>query len=271
MPIVAMTREMGSLGTFIGMEAARQLGYEFIRQEIIQEAAREYHAAEQKLIEAIEQKPGFLEIMSETFRRHQTFVAAEVYDFALRDRVLIVGRWSTVLLRGVGHAIRVRVSAPLETRVRRVMERLSIGKDQALSLIRQSDEGIRARFRHVFDQEWDNPLLYDLSINTERISLEAGVAQLKALAHSPEFQPTRQSLQHLADLALAAKVKATLKAEQATTRLNVEVTASGGEILLQGTVDTKEEQGAAERLAKGVPGVHRVENQLVAMKARRLR
>ncbi len=39
MPIIAMTRQMGSLGTFIGMEAARQLGYKFIRQEIIQEEA----------------------------------------------------------------------------------------------------------------------------------------------------------------------------------------------------------------------------------------
>jgi hypothetical protein len=39
MPILAVTREMGSLGTYIGQEVARRLGYEFIRHEIIAEAA----------------------------------------------------------------------------------------------------------------------------------------------------------------------------------------------------------------------------------------
>ena len=59
MPIIAITKEMWSLGSSIGREVATQLGYEFIRQDIIREAAREYHALEAKLVEAVEEKPGF--------------------------------------------------------------------------------------------------------------------------------------------------------------------------------------------------------------------
>ena len=136
MPIIAMTKETGSLGTFIGEEVAKELGYEFIRQDIIREAAREYHTLEEKLVETVEDKPGFFEILSDTARRHHTFVAAEVYEFALRERVVIMGRWSTMLLRDVGHAIRIRVTAPLDFRVRRLMERLSIGEAEARTQIR---------------------------------------------------------------------------------------------------------------------------------------
>jgi hypothetical protein len=111
-PIIAVTKEMYSLGTSIGREVARQLGYELIRQDIIREAVREYHALEAKLVETVEEKPGFFEMLSETARRHHIFVAAEVFEFALRERVVIIGRWSALLLRGVGHAIRIRISAP---------------------------------------------------------------------------------------------------------------------------------------------------------------
>lgn len=269
MPIIAITKEMYSLGSSMGREVARQLGYEFIRQDIIREAVREYHALEAKLVETVEEKPGFFEILGETARRHHTFVAAEVYEFALRERVVIIGRWSTLLLKGVGHALRIRVCAPLDIRVRRMMERLNVGEPEARDRIRRYDEGVRARIQQFFDVEWGDPLLYDLTINTGNVPVEAAAALIKNLAVAPEFQPTEASRRRLHDLALAAKVRATLKAEQATTRLNVEVTASDGEILLQGTVDTKEERGAAERIAKGVSGVRRVENQLVAMKERR--
>ena len=35
MPIVAMTREMGSLGSLIGLEVARRLGAEFVRDDLL--------------------------------------------------------------------------------------------------------------------------------------------------------------------------------------------------------------------------------------------
>jgi len=269
MPIIAITKEMWSLGTSLGREVATQLGYEFIRQDIIREAAREYHALEEKLVEAIEEKPGFLEILSETARRHHIFVAAEVYQFALRERVVIIGRWSTLLLKEVGHAIRIRVCAPLDIRVRRMMERFGMSQAEALKRIRHYDEGVASRIRQFFEVDWADSHLYDLTINTGNVSVPAAAALVKELAVAPEFQPTESSIQQLQNLALAAKVRATLKSHHETARLDVDVAAMDGQILLQGTVDTKEEQGAAERIAKGVSGVRRVENQLIAMKERR--
>lgn len=269
MPIVAMTKEMGSLGTFIGEEVARQLGYEFIRQDIIREAAREYHALEKKLVEAVEEKPGFLEILSETARRHHIFVAAEVYEFALRERVVIMGRWSTQLLREVGHAIRIRVCAPVDIRVRRVMERLSVGEADARKRIRHYDEGVASRIRQFFEVEWADPLLYDLTINTDKVSLATGVAQVRTLVETPEFQPTETSFRQLQNLALAAKVRATLKSHRETARLEVDVGASDGEITLRGIVPEGLDREATERIARPVPGVRGLKNELIAFEEHR--
>ena len=50
MPVVAMTREMGSLGSAIAREAARRLGYEFLRDDILRDAARQYQVRESRLV-----------------------------------------------------------------------------------------------------------------------------------------------------------------------------------------------------------------------------
>lgn len=58
MVIVAMTREMGGLGTSIGMDVAGRLGYAFVREDITREAAREYAVEEEHLIAAVRAADG---------------------------------------------------------------------------------------------------------------------------------------------------------------------------------------------------------------------
>lgn len=269
MPVIAMTKEMGSLGTFIGKELAQELGFEFIRQDIIREAAREYHALEEKIVETVEEKPGFFEVFTETARRHHIFVAAEVYEFALRERVIIMGRWSTLLLKEVNHAIRIRVCAPVDTRVRRVMERLGIEEAEAYKRIRHYDKGVASRVRQFFDAEWADPLLYDLTINTGNVSLATGVAQVRKLIEAPEFQPTDSSLKRLHDLALAAKVRATLKSHRRTAPLDVDVVAGEGKVILRGVVPETVDREEVERIARTVPGVHSLKSELIVLEEHR--
>ena len=266
MPILAMSREMGSLGTYIGQEVARRLGYAFVRHEIIAEAAQVYEAAEENLIATVEARPGVWDSLSEMARRHFAFIAAEVFDFALKDNVVIVGRWSTLLLRGVHHALRVRVCAPMELRVRRTEERLGIGPDEARVHVERSDRGVRARIRQFFDVEWSEPLNYDLNLSTERFTVEGGADLLCYVLARPEWQATEASRAALQDAALAARVRAALKADPETTRLNVKIICRGGRLELAGTVESPENRDAAARVAATVPGVLAVDSRLTVMK-----
>jgi hypothetical protein len=166
-----------------------------------------------------------------------------------------MGRWSTIFLHGVRHAIRVRVCAPPLVRARRVMERLGLDQDEALRRIAAYDEGVRARMRQIFDLDWTDPLLYDLVINTEAVTLETGVRQVLTLVEAPEFQPTPESRAELRNRAIAARVRATLKATTATARLELDVRAAEGQVGLEGVVGSDEEREAALRVARNVRGV----------------
>ncbi len=265
MSILAMTREMGSLGTFIGQEVARRLGYTFVRQEIIAEAAALYEAAEESLIATVEAKPGVWDMLNEAARRHFAFIAAEVFEFALKDNVVIVGRWSTLLLRGVDHALRVRVTAPLDLRVRRIIERLGVSPEEARAQIQRSDRGIRARIQQFFEVDWGDTLLYDLTLSTERFSVERGADLLCHLLARPEWQPTETSRAALRDAALSARVRAALKASPETARMNVEIRARAGRVELTGTVNSAAARDAATRVASSQAEVLSVENRLGVM------
>ena len=189
-----------------------------------------------------------------------------MFEHALKDNVVIMGRWSTLLLREVGHALRVRVHAPLEVRVRRIQERLGVGPDEARLRIDHSDRGVRARIRQFFDMEWGDPALYDLVLSTERISVEAGADLLCHVLARPEWRPTEASCAALQGAALAARVRAALKADPETTRLNVKIACRGDRLELSGTVESDAGRAAAARVAAAQPGVLTVENHLTVMK-----
>lgn len=192
---------MGSLGTSVGREAARRLGYSFIRHQIIAEAAQLYDAAEENLMAAVEAKPAVWDGLNEAARRHFSFVAAEVFETSLKDDVVIMGRWSTLLLRGVAHALRVRVCAPAALRIRRVAESLGLDPEEARIRVQRSDQGIRARIRQFSDVEWNDPALYDLVLCTGRFGEEAAADLLCRMLARPEWQPTDASRAALEDRA----------------------------------------------------------------------
>jgi cytidylate kinase len=263
MPVLAITREIGSLGTYIAHEVAKRAGYDFVRQEIIAEAARLYEADPDTLLATVETRPRMFEARNAAARRHFAFVAAEVLDVALKDNVVILGRWSTLLLRDIGHALRVRVCAPLDLRARRLATRLKVGVDEAAERIRRSDEGIRVRIRQFFDVEWDDPRHYDLTINTASIGVEEGADLLVSALRQPNRQPTDVSRATLWDTVLAARVRAALKANRETDQTDITIRCRGGRLELTGTVKDAAAREAVGRLAVIRAGIGAVDNQLI--------
>lgn len=258
MSIVAFTRELGSLGTYIAERLAERRGYRFVRREILEEAAKVAELSEEHLVESIEGRPGLWERLSLPARRSYLHVAASVLEFAAADNVVILGRWSTMLLRGVRHAVRVRVCAPPEVRTARLMKRLNIPHAEAQALGQRYDEGVRARLRQFFDVEWEDSDLYDLVINTERMSVEGGCDVIERLLDSPEFAANDASRQDVRDRALAARVAEAMKMDERTAHIDLRLTAHRGAVTLRGLVFTPEDRDAAADVARRTPGVTQV-------------
>jgi cytidylate kinase len=262
MAVVAMTREMGSLGSSVALEVARRLDYGFVRDDILRSAAREYRVHESHLAGAVEEAPGLLERLRPPRFRYRAYLEAAVLDAALRDRVVLVGRWSTLFLRDVSHAVRVRICAPLDVRIRRVAERYRIDPDTAARRVSAADEGVRSRIRQMFDVDWGDPLLYDLVINTGAVGVATAVGQVVGLVAAPEFQPTAASRQLLADRALAARVRAVLKATPATAHVELDLRAAGGHVALAGVVGSEAARDAALAVVREVAGVTEVSSEV---------
>ncbi|HBH37043.1 MAG TPA: transporter, partial [Curvibacter sp.] len=142
-------------------------------------------------------------------------------------------------------------------------------RDFAESEIRRSDHAHATRMHQLFGVTWGDPVLYDIVLNTDRLSVHSCVEQIRQLTQRPEFQASEASRQLLANMALSAHVRSALKANESTQEVNITVEAQQGRIVLKGIVVNEQEHQQAEQVAAGVKGVSGVENRLRLMKATR--
>src|SRR5436190_1182241 len=111
MAIVVISHQMGAGGPEIGTALAQRLGYRYVNQELLLDAARRYGLAEGKLSHLEESKPTLFERFDTETRHHITVLQTTQFEFAEMDNAVLMrggGQW---LLRGVPHALRVRLVA----------------------------------------------------------------------------------------------------------------------------------------------------------------
>jgi cytidylate kinase len=264
MPLIAMTQEMGSLGKEVAGGVARTLGLEVVHHELISHLADKMRVRKSHVIRFLDDKATVMERLSPERTSLSIFTADEIYRIAQRPGGTVIHGWgATHLLRPVGHALCVRVSAPFELRVRRIMERLDT--DDEVSVRREiefSDEAHGAIMRRHFDINWRDVELYDLALNTERIPVAECVEEIVKLARKPAFQETPFSLATLENLSLATRVRAALRNDPRTRRVNVCAEAKAGDVTLSGIVFDDMNLETLTGVAATVPGVREISNQV---------
>jgi cytidylate kinase len=263
MTVIAMTQEMGTLGKDVATGVAESLGLSLVRHEIGDQVADRLRVNRSLIRRAREGQAGWLERRSYDAESFALYGAEQVYEYARKDNVLIRGWGATSLLQGIPGIPCIRVCAPMENRVRWLMERLGTDDEElARGEIERSDAAHGARIRHNFGVDWHDPLQYHLVLNTGRISVEGCVAQVVHLARLPEFARTQASVDALTNRVLEARVRTAFRATPEGADINVAVTANAGAIELRGMVAHEEERHLAEDLARNVDGVTSVDNQL---------
>jgi cytidylate kinase len=266
MPVIAMTQEMASLGKDVALGVSERLGLQLVRHEVGDMVAGRMQVKKSLIRRIREGKASKIEKWAADEKTISIFTAEEVFDLAVKGNVLIRGWGGTLLLRSVPHIARVRVCAPLEVRVKRLMERLETD-DEALARHEiEVDDAARAqRMGQHFDVKWGEATLYDLTLNTERVSIEGCVEQVLALAKRPEFQETPASRRKLADLAIEAKARAALKADDRTAGIDISLDVEGGAVGLGGIVVDDREKSLVAEVVRAVPGVASVRDDLRTM------
>ncbi|MDM0050178.1 cytidylate kinase family protein [Variovorax sp. J22R115] len=270
MPVIAMTQEMGSLAKDVSVELAQSLGLRIVRHEIAEHVANRMHVPQSLIGRLREGKAGLVERLTTDQRSVALYTAEELYDLADRGDVVLRGWGATCLLRPVPHIVSVRITRSMRKRVEWLMRDLETDDAEfAEAEIRRSDQAHASRMHEQFGVTWGDPLLYDLVLNTDRISVQSCVEQISLLVRRPEFAETAESRALLSGMALAARVKVALKDHPATRAISITVEATSGRITMRGIVLDDEERTQAESVAADVAGVTDVDNQLKLMSSTR--
>jgi cytidylate kinase len=270
MPVIALTQEMGSLAKDVALRLAEAAGLAVMRNEVVENVAGRMQVPASLIRRLREGKAGLVERFATDRAQVALYTAEEVFAQAVRGNVVLRGWGATCLLRPVQHVVRVRVTRPFEQRLAWLMEHLGTDDREAADAeLRRSDAAHASRMNAQFGVTWGDPLLYDLVLNTDRISVESCVEQVLQLAGRPEFQETAESRAVLEGLALSARVRAALKSTESTSDVDVQIDSRDGRVTLNGIVVSEREKEEAERVASTVAGLGKVDNQLHLMAVKR--
>lgn len=265
MSIVAISASIGSLGDRIGHELGRVLAYEFADREIIAKAAERFGEGVMELAHVTEEKPTLWERLATTKHHYLASVEAIIFEMAARDNVILSGRGATILLSKIPYVLRVRITAPEPVRVERVAHQEGITRDAATDLVRQTDRERAARIRFLYHMDWEDPLLYDLVLNTERLTAQKAAKLIQEALGDERFQPSPDARRELADLSLVAQAKAALLANPITQPLQLSLSCKNGQLHIGGVVRREEQRQVAQEVVGKIPGVTGVLNEILVV------
>jgi cytidylate kinase len=238
-----------------------------VDQDLVSNAAQRYGLLEEKLSHLDESKPSLFERFDAETRRYITVIQTALYEFAEQDNVVLMGRGGQWLLRGIPHVLRVRVMAPFDVRVKRLGKKLAgpMGEQTnprtVTEMVRRDDSEKAGRMRYLYEVGITDPALYELVINTEKLSVAAAVGVIAGAVEQPELATTAASAQLVADRALASRVQVALATHPETRKYRITVEARGGIVTLEGTAAMDE----AMDVARSVEGVRDVKARQVEM------
>ncbi len=266
MAIITISREMGSAGIPIAHQAAEKLGYTLIDGEAIRKVASDYGLSLEALEQADEKPPAFIEKMDAQMEIDFRMIELIVLDYALKGNVIIYGRGGQDLLEGVSNVLRVRIIAPFEERVERWAEREWLDPDLARVLVRKSDQQRAGFIKYYFDRDWADPLHYDLTINTLRLSEETAVKLIcdgvkdKNLVERKD--PAKKIIQ---DRIIEKKVEVEILSKggiEGLHQYHFHLAVKAGVVTLSGHLHNDDQRQNIIEIAKAVDGVKGIKDQL---------
>lgn len=170
MALITLSREFGSWGEEIARVTAEKLDFLLINKKIIEKELSPSPENHDQM-ELEEKALGKNEHQS-LLRKERIFsLHRYLNQLSEENNLVILGRGGHLLFKDYCPALHVKIICPLEKRILRVMELYSLGKKAAHTLISEQDRDRKKYIKDIFNENWLNLNLYDLVINTDKISV----------------------------------------------------------------------------------------------------
>jgi cytidylate kinase len=271
MSVIALTREIGSYGFDVQARLAATLGLKVIQSDIVANSVAERLGVDEgAVLRYVKGSASLLERWQIDRRKLFFYTAEELLRIAQQRNVLIQGWGVATLLCDVPEVISVRVCAPLDFRVRVLMDRLGTKNANAVRAQIERDDAARTRtMRAYFNVEQEDPRSYHIVLNTQRLSIDACAKIVTKLAESRGHDnPAAQSC--LANKLVEAKINSALaeRISCASAPLGISVSVADGRVTLAGMTSGGGVRMSAEGIAHDVAGAWPIDNHIVSVPSR---
>lgn len=213
MATITISRQFGSHGDTVAQLLSERLGYRYFDKNLMTGLAVQSGLPSEDLVDLYEEKPRARSLVERLFSNFASSLSdptiwaasaeAEAQEKLMVARirqlmcaayqqgnVVIIGRGGQAALRGRPGVLHVRVVAPLELRIRRHAERAGLSLEDARAAVAQRDRASLDYVRHFYNLDATDPELYDLVVNTGKMTPAAAVDLIiKAVDHLPAHQP----------------------------------------------------------------------------------
>lgn len=178
-PIVTISRQRGSQGSYLAEKLAEKSGYHLLHREIIDEICNS-SGYRRQVIESLDAKTrSGMELWFEGVFKGMYIDASDYFKHLYKvvmtisqlGGLVIVGRGGNFMLRR-DQAFHIRVVAAVPKRIENLVKFQNLSQEQAEKEVKELDKS-RAEFvKNNFRQDINDPRAYDLIINTTYIDIE---------------------------------------------------------------------------------------------------
>jgi cytidylate kinase len=196
--ILTVSRQRGSRGSLLAARLAERLGFTLLHRDVIDRICESSGHA-RRIVELLDgHARSRLQLWVESLLRGRTVdesdyvkaLVAVIGSIAELGGVVVVGRGANFIL-GPERGFHVRVVAPREERVRTLVERERRSPREAALEVDRMDRDRTEWVRRALGRSIDDPLGYDLVLNTHEVPLDeaaalitqAALGKLERLAH----------------------------------------------------------------------------------------
>ena len=268
MPLITISGGVGTGAEKVAQLVAKKSRVELFDDLRLQKEADKMGVRADDLKGLNEKAPSFFDSLRYNPELYLDILESVVYQVSRGGEGVIVGHGSQLLLRDFGCAMHVFIHASEAYRVQQLMGQYNLTSKAAEKMVRKSDSEKKGFLRFAFQMDWDNPSLYDLVINTEKLGIEgASKLIMESLLLESIKECSLKSLETMERMSLTKTVEAALLKEGFSySQFHVEIPEQGM-VQVTGYVAMEEDKSRLVKTVKKLPGVTKVKDQVGIMPA----
>lgn len=171
MAIIAISRQSGSLGREIAEQLSAKLNIPLITRKTflskyISKIATPYE------LNMLEHSPKFYLTQSKEGIIFKEYIEKKLLEEVSSGSCIILGLGSQIIFANSANAVKIRVIASGQTRLKRFEKKYGLDEAEAERLLNISDKRHKKYLSTLYGADWADPMLYDIVLNTDNMPIE---------------------------------------------------------------------------------------------------